>query len=179
METENLKTSHQKVAWILERVPATKKNYKLLLLLYWQIFDGIDISKETLRQIIENGTEPETVTRSKRRVLEITSNINALEDMLNEILEDESNKYADSLETLQVNNYIILDRVDSAFTPYLTVGPHMVSRINYEDTLDGKTYINSIEVFINEGDLNSTYSKTCNIGRSLFRLGPSSMQIHL
>lgn len=73
-----LRTSYQRVAWILEHIPAAQSNYKLLMLLYWQIFDGIDIPKEVVNQIIEKATEPETINRAKRKVIET---MNFIEDI--------------------------------------------------------------------------------------------------
>lgn len=86
---ESLKTSYQRVAWLLEKVPATQFNYKLLMLMYWQIFDGVDIPKETIAQVIKVGTEPETINRAKRKVLETNSTKEDIVKMFGEIFNKE------------------------------------------------------------------------------------------
>ena len=85
---EKLKTAYQRVAWLLEKVPATQANYKLLMLLYWQVFNGIDIPKHTIQEIIEKGTEPETINRAKRKVLETNNIIEDIEKIFKEVFED-------------------------------------------------------------------------------------------
>lgn len=60
----------QKVAYLMNIVPQTKQDYLLLILLHWQIFDDIEIPDEIVKQIIERATQPETITRSRRRVTE-------------------------------------------------------------------------------------------------------------
>lgn len=62
-----LKTTEQKVAYLCDKVPAATGNYKLLLLLYWQAFDGIDIPADIMNAIIEKGTQPESIGRLKRK----------------------------------------------------------------------------------------------------------------
>jgi hypothetical protein len=44
------------------------------LLLYWQVFDGIDIPRELINEILENGTEPESIGRLKRKAITINTN---------------------------------------------------------------------------------------------------------
>lgn len=62
--------SDQKVAYLMNIVPQAKHDYLLLILMYWQIFDDIEIPEETVKQIIERATQPETITRSRRKVTE-------------------------------------------------------------------------------------------------------------
>ena len=69
--SENLKTSDQRVAWLLDKVPEVRSNYSLLLLLYWSVFDGIDIPKKMMQGILSDGTKPETISRGRRRVTEL------------------------------------------------------------------------------------------------------------
>jgi len=56
------------VAYILKRVPAAAGNSNLLFLLYWQLFDKIDISPELMKKM-EKATSPETIARYKRMLL--------------------------------------------------------------------------------------------------------------
>jgi hypothetical protein len=86
---EDLSTTGQKVAYLINQVPASKSNYKLLLLLYWQIFDGVEIPSEVVNSILENATEPETVARSKRRILSVDIDIEAITNNLKAFLEGE------------------------------------------------------------------------------------------
>lgn len=57
------------MAYLVSQVPATQSNYKLLLLLYWQVFDGIDIPRDIVNTILEKGTEPESIGRLKRKAI--------------------------------------------------------------------------------------------------------------
>lgn len=77
-----------RVAYILDNVPATRTNYLLLLLTYWQVFDGINIPQEIVRQIAGRATQPETVNRSRRKVLERLRIIQRIR-LLQQIEEDE------------------------------------------------------------------------------------------
>jgi len=81
MNKEEFKTTKSRVMLLMEKVPKTRKNYKLLLLLYWQVFDGIQFPKEIISQILKEATQPETISRSKRK------NSNLLLDS-NEIIEE-------------------------------------------------------------------------------------------
>jgi hypothetical protein len=69
-----LKTTEQRVAYLVQQVPATQSNYKLLLLLYWQVFDGVTIPREVVNDILEKGTEPESIGRLKRKAITINTN---------------------------------------------------------------------------------------------------------
>jgi predicted glycosyl hydrolase (DUF1957 family) len=60
----------QRVAYLMNMVPQSRSDYLLLILLYWQVFDGIDIPEEVVKRIQEHATQPETITRSRRKVSE-------------------------------------------------------------------------------------------------------------
>lgn len=62
--------SEQKVAFLMDNVPHARHDYLALILTYWQIFDGVEIPPEVFAQIVEKATQPETITRSRRRILE-------------------------------------------------------------------------------------------------------------
>ena len=62
--------SQNKVAYLMDKIPQTRNNYLYLLVTYWQVFDGIDIPEEVLQAIVEKGSQPETVSRSRRKVIE-------------------------------------------------------------------------------------------------------------
>ena len=81
-----LKTAEQRVAYLVQKVPATRNNYKLLLLLYWQVFDGVDIPKEVVNAILDKGTEPESIGRLKRKAVEVKVDTSELIVKLKEIL---------------------------------------------------------------------------------------------
>lgn len=70
MEDYKLKGSVNKTAFIMDKIPPARHDYLLLLISYWQIFDGIDIPDEVIQQIIDKATQPETISRSRRKVLE-------------------------------------------------------------------------------------------------------------
>lgn len=65
---EKKPTSISSVKYILDRVPEANGSYILLVLLYWKLFDGIDIPLPLMRDIIEKGTAPESITRLKRMI---------------------------------------------------------------------------------------------------------------
>jgi hypothetical protein len=58
---------------IMSTFPKAKYDSRLLLLAYWQIFDGIEIPQELMQQIIAKGSHPETVMRRRREILEAIS----------------------------------------------------------------------------------------------------------
>lgn len=70
MDDVKLNGSMEKVAYLMDNIPQTRFNYLYLLLCYWQVFDGIDIPEEVMNQIIENGSQPETISRSRRKAME-------------------------------------------------------------------------------------------------------------
>lgn len=70
MSNDQLDKSMERVAFLMDKVPGAKFDYKTLIISYWQIFDGVDIPTDVLRQILQKGSEPETISRSRRKVLE-------------------------------------------------------------------------------------------------------------
>lgn len=70
MTNMKLNASVNKTAFLMDKIPETRKDYLYLLLTYWQVFDGIDIPADVVKQIVEKGTQPETISRSKRKALE-------------------------------------------------------------------------------------------------------------
>lgn len=62
--------SQERTAYLLDKIPQTRNNYLYLILCYWQVFDGIDIPEDIVRQIADRGTQPETISRSRRKVME-------------------------------------------------------------------------------------------------------------
>lgn len=68
MTKYRLDKSEQKVAFLMDNVPHARYNYLALILSYWKLFDGIEIPDDLFTQIVEKATQPETITRSRRRV---------------------------------------------------------------------------------------------------------------
>lgn len=62
-------TTEEKVNYILDNMPRTKKDNKLFLLIYWQLYDNIDIPESLIKDIMNHGTYPETISRAKRKVM--------------------------------------------------------------------------------------------------------------
>jgi hypothetical protein len=85
-----LKTTEQRVAYLIKKVPATRINYKLLLLLYWQVFDEIDIPKEVINTILEKGTEPESISRLKRKAIGMKVDTSEIIERLKKVLDEET-----------------------------------------------------------------------------------------
>jgi hypothetical protein len=69
-EQRELKTADERVAFLMENIPAARHNYVYLVLSYWQIFDDIEIPEVLLQQMTERVTQPETISRARRKVLE-------------------------------------------------------------------------------------------------------------
>lgn len=67
-------TSHDgKINYLLESIDelnsTTNPRRKIfLVLMYWKVFDGIDIPAEVLQDILKKGTNPETILRRARNV---------------------------------------------------------------------------------------------------------------
>lgn len=76
MTEKQFDSPKERVAFIMDEVPETRYNYLYLIVSYWQLFDGIDIPQETIQQIINQGTQPETIARSRRRALEHKKRLN-------------------------------------------------------------------------------------------------------
>lgn len=78
---DSLNNSYKRVAYILENAPQSRYDNKLLLLLYWQMFDDIPMADTVAKEIIERGTEPETILRSRRKIIETVSRVEDIEAM--------------------------------------------------------------------------------------------------
>jgi hypothetical protein len=70
MADYKLDCTFDKVAFIMDKIPPARHDYLYLLISYWQVFDGIEIPDDLVKQIVERGTQPETISRSRRKVLE-------------------------------------------------------------------------------------------------------------
>ena len=58
------------VRHILALNPEARNNDKLLMLLYWEIIDGIQIPKEFKKAFLTKATHPETIRRARQRIQE-------------------------------------------------------------------------------------------------------------
>jgi hypothetical protein len=56
------------VEYLLRKVPQTAQDQNLMTLLYWKLFDDIDIPKELMLKL-RFATNPETIYRYKRMCL--------------------------------------------------------------------------------------------------------------
>lgn len=68
-----MKSHYDQTKYLADSVPelrnhSNRRRKVLLTLLYWKIFDGIDIPADVMKQILERGTNPETITRALRHV---------------------------------------------------------------------------------------------------------------
>lgn len=69
-ERKELQTVEERVAFLMDHIPETRNNYVHLILSYWQVFDGIDIPDEMLKSLVKQATQPESVSRARRKVME-------------------------------------------------------------------------------------------------------------
>lgn len=60
----------EQVAFLMDNIPQTRNDYLYLLLSYWQVFDDIQIPEQVVKEIIQKATQPETISRSRRKVIE-------------------------------------------------------------------------------------------------------------
>lgn len=96
MADYKLNGSREKVAFLMDNIPQARYNYLHLLLSYWQIFDGIDLPDNIVKQIAEKATPPETITRSRRRARELARYREILElQRLAEELEEVGEPHSD------------------------------------------------------------------------------------
>jgi hypothetical protein len=70
-----MKSHEARIAYLLESVEAlgdmdSPRRKVLLTLLYWKVFDGIEIPNDVTRKILSQGTNPETIYRRLRKVQE-------------------------------------------------------------------------------------------------------------
>lgn len=68
MAEMDLNQAYRKVAYLMDAAPQARQDNLLIILMYWQIFDGIELPSEIVAQILEKATAPETITRSRRKV---------------------------------------------------------------------------------------------------------------
>jgi hypothetical protein len=59
--------TEEKVSLILDKFPAAADDDRLLILLLWKIYDGLEIPTELIKEILLHGTMPESITRAKRK----------------------------------------------------------------------------------------------------------------
>lgn len=79
-------TQYERVRYLLENVPATRNNDQLLVVMYWKVFDNIEISADIIKDIMEQGALPESITRYKRDVLKAEKELGLAQE------EDDSNE---------------------------------------------------------------------------------------
>lgn len=70
MTQHDFRKADQRVAYIMDQLPQARHDYLTLLLLHWRLFDGIQIPDDVFREIVDKATQPETITRSRRKVKE-------------------------------------------------------------------------------------------------------------
>lgn len=81
------KTTEQKVAWILEKVPAARSNYLMLLLVYWIVYDNVELPVEIVEQVLGKATKPETITRARRKIFEMKKQLKNVEKEIDALWE--------------------------------------------------------------------------------------------
>lgn len=59
-----------KTAFLMDTIPQTRRDYLYLILSYWQVFDGIELPDEVVKDIIGKATQPETINRARRKAME-------------------------------------------------------------------------------------------------------------
>lgn len=69
-QDHDLDTNEKRVAYLMNNIPAARHSNLYLILSYWQIFNDIDIPEELLQELAGSATQPETITRARRKVLE-------------------------------------------------------------------------------------------------------------
>jgi hypothetical protein len=88
----DIKTTEQRVAWLLEKVPATRNSYLVLLLAYWSVFDGIDLPQECIDQIFANATPPESISRARRKIFELRRQLADIEKEIEALWEEKKSE---------------------------------------------------------------------------------------
>ena len=67
-----MKNKKAKVRYLAENIADIPKDPDrgrlLMILLYWKVFNGIDIPESVMREILQKGTNPETLGRLARLV---------------------------------------------------------------------------------------------------------------
>lgn len=69
--THRFHSKKEAIEHIISKVPAAAYNNNLLVLMYWKIFDGVDIPGDIAKQIVDRCTSPETITRARRKIVEL------------------------------------------------------------------------------------------------------------
>lgn len=88
----DIKTTEQRVAWLLEKVPATRNNYVMLLLAYWTVFDKVDLPKECVDQILQNATQPESISRARRKIFELRRQLADIEKEIDALWQEKKSE---------------------------------------------------------------------------------------
>lgn len=80
-------TIEQNVEFLLRTIPKCRDNYMMLLLMYWSLVDGLPISPELIMRIVATGTQPESISRAKRKNVEnnVTKVLLQAEGRLNDL----------------------------------------------------------------------------------------------
>lgn len=65
---EEIKTVSARVEHLLDRYWEARNNDKTLHLLYWSIYDGIDIFSMTIQDYMTKATSVETLNRARREI---------------------------------------------------------------------------------------------------------------
>jgi hypothetical protein len=67
---EKLSRVETGIRYILAHYPEARNNDKLLMLLFWEIFDKINIPKEFRQAFLHKATPPETIRRMRQKIQE-------------------------------------------------------------------------------------------------------------
>jgi len=65
-----LSNTETAVRYLLAHYPDARSNDKLLMLLYWELVDKINIPKEFRRDFLYRATHPETIRRMRQKIQE-------------------------------------------------------------------------------------------------------------
>lgn len=84
MNEYNLNGSIRKTAFLMDKIPPTRTNSIAMTLMYWKIFDGIEIPENLIQEMIEKATAPETILRAQRKAKEYVRKQKLLELMDNQ-----------------------------------------------------------------------------------------------
>jgi len=67
---EKLQNTETCIRYILAHYPEARNNDKLLMLLYWELVDKIQIPKEFRQAFLYKATHPETIRRMRQKIQE-------------------------------------------------------------------------------------------------------------
>jgi hypothetical protein len=65
---EVLSNTEMAIRYILAHYPEARNNDKLLMLLYWELADKINIPKEFRQAFLYKATPPETIKRARQKI---------------------------------------------------------------------------------------------------------------